>query len=96
VDDDAVEQSLRALRELQKLPVVEIDRERYLSGSDRWTMDSACELVARIEEQSDRILFRVQDELPGGESSHPNASRRVLFLWRNRDRVRGLAISGRP
>lgn len=96
VDDDAVERSLRALRALSKISVVEIDRERYLSGSETWTMESARELVTRIEEQRDRLFFRVEDELPGGESTHPNASRRVLFLWRNRDRMRGLAISARP
>ena len=96
VDDEAVERSLRTLRALSRIPVVEFDRERYLSGSDRWTTESARELVGRIEAQSDRLLFRVEDELPGGESTHPNASRRLLFLWRNRDRLRGPAISARP
>ncbi len=86
VDDEAVEQSLRMLRALQQIPAVELDREKYLSGSRLWTLESARELVENIETQNDRVLFRVEDELPGGESTHPSASRRLLFLWRNRDR----------
>lgn len=91
VDDASVEQSLRLLRALREVPVVEIDREKYLSGSGHWTLEAARELVETIEAQPDRLLFRVADELPGAESTHPNASRRVLFLWRNRDRFTGPA-----
>lgn len=86
VDDASVEQSLRLLRALQDVPVLDIDREKYLNGSGRWTLESARELAETIEGQPERLLFRVADELPGAESTHPNASRRVLFLWRNRDR----------
>ena len=86
VDDASVEESLRLLRALHEVPVVEIDREIYLSGSAQWTVESAQDLVERIERQPERLLFRVADELPGAESTHPNASRRVLFLWRNRAR----------
>ena len=86
VDDASVEESLRLLRALHEVPVVEIDRETYLSGSAHWTVESAQDLVERIERQPERLLFRVADELPGAESTHPNASRRVLFLWRNRER----------
>ena len=87
VDDESVEQSLKTLRALQQVPVVEIDRESYLGGSRLWTLESARDLVENIERQNDRLLFRVEDELPGGESTHPSASRRLLFLWRNRDRL---------
>ena len=87
VDDDAVEESLRALRALQKVPVVDVDRDAYLRGSQTWTMEAAQNLAERLEQQPDRVLFRVGDELAGAESTHPSASRRVLFLWRNRDRL---------
>jgi Zn-dependent protease with chaperone function len=86
VDDASVEQSLRLLRALRELPVVEIDRAKYLNGSGHWSLESARDLVETIEGQPERLLFRVADELPGAESTHPNASRRVLFLWRNRER----------
>ena len=46
-----------------------------------------------IENQPERLLFQLTEEIDDKQASHPNASRRILFLWRNREEY---ALRGEP
>jgi hypothetical protein len=42
-------------------------------------------LIAETERHPDRVLFSAEEEINDRGSTHPNSSRRLLYLWRNRD-----------
>jgi hypothetical protein len=42
-------------------------------------------LIAAIENHPDRVLVSLEEEVNDLGSTHPNSSRRLLYLWRNRD-----------
>jgi len=79
--DAALSETLERLNAILSLPVLPIDRSNYLNGSFLWTPDHASELVRRIRADPHRVLFRLADELDDRTSSHPSASRRILFLY---------------
>jgi Zn-dependent protease with chaperone function len=89
-DDDnaetraALEAQLNELRALRELPLIDLDRTQYVQGSGAWTFELAGNLMRALESQSDRVLIRTAEELDDRGSTHPNASRRMLFLWRSR------------
>lgn len=84
-DHEALDESIakmRALRSLAKVPVslpeVLNDPRQQLSG-----------LVDRIERHPDHVLFHTEGEVDDRGSTHPNPSRRILYLWRNRQAIEG-------
>ena len=84
----AVGEELVKLRLIGGLPAVAVDRARYLRGSREWSEADAARLVTTIREQSKRVLFRALEELDDRGSTHPSASRRLLFLWEQRESYR--------
>lgn len=67
---------MRAVRHVAKLPVdpVHVLRHPWLLG----------ELIELVEANPDHVLFHLSEELSDQGSTHPNVSRRLLYLWRNR------------
>lgn len=82
--DEFVEQQLAELRLLESIPLLTLDREPYLRGSAGWTPQMAERLANRIEAEPSHVLVRLGNELVDHDVTHPGASRRMLFLWRNR------------
>ena len=81
---EAIGEELARLKVVSELPLVPVDREPYLHGSAGWTMDNAARLTRTLEEHPHAVLFRQAEELTDEFTTHPNVSRRILFLWRNR------------
>lgn len=82
---DILREELKTLEFCAQLPLVIPDRQPWLGGSSRWTPAHAERLAGALETNPRAVLFRTADELPGGESTHPCPSRRLLFLWRGRE-----------
>ncbi|MGE3312083.1 MAG: M48 family metalloprotease [Limisphaerales bacterium] len=81
--DDSEESSGEAIEQLQavlSLPVLPIDRSELLQGSASWTPDLAARLASVIRSDPHRVLFRLAQEIDDTQSTHPSASRRLLFL----------------
>lgn len=83
--DDVAGEQIEQLRRLDELPLLSVDRESYLRGSAAWTPDGAARLASCIESEPGRVLVRLENELADLDVTHPGASRRILFLWRQRD-----------
>ena len=45
------------------------------------------DLVHLIEAHPDHVLFHLEAELDDRASTHPNTSRRILYLWRNQGAI---------
>jgi Zn-dependent protease with chaperone function len=84
VEESASEQ-ISELKQLEALPLISVPREPYLQGSGAWTHTAAARLIAAIENEPDRLLVRLTNEIVDHDVTHPGPSRRMLFLWRNRD-----------
>jgi Zn-dependent protease with chaperone function len=69
---------------LKQLPVLNWDPVRILQTNQSWTLSEAERLLTAIEAQPDRLLFPTVVEMDDRSSTHPNTSRRMLYLWRNR------------
>ncbi len=82
--EDWAGEQIEQLRKLDELPLLSLDREAYVRGSAAWTLDGAARLAERIEAEPMNLLVRLENELADHEVTHPGASRRILFLWRNR------------
>ncbi len=82
--EESLDETIAQLTLIQKIPALLIDPEQYLRGSDRWTLASAEQLLDQIQTQPDRLLVQLEEELDDRTATHPNTSRRMLFLWRNR------------
>ena len=83
-DDDALEATIsqmRALRGVAKIPIPIRDLLSRPGGVGLREMEA---LAGLVEGQPDRILFALEEELNDRGSTHPNSSRRLLYLWRNR------------
>jgi Zn-dependent protease with chaperone function len=78
--DAAVTETLERLQTVLSLPVLPVDRSKYLQGSALWTDELASNLVDHIRADPHRVLFRLADEVDDRASTHPSASRRILFL----------------
>ena len=50
--------------------------------------------VHAIENHPDHVLLHVEDELDDRHSTHPNVSRRLLYLWRNREAIQSASRHG--
>jgi Zn-dependent protease with chaperone function len=83
-DSEVLNEELKKLELLNKLPVIDLDRSAYLQGSNRWSTLGAERLANAITTHPDKLLVRSLTEIDDRASTHPNASRRILFLWRNR------------
>jgi Zn-dependent protease with chaperone function len=78
--DAAITETVKQLQTILSLPILPIDRNKYLQGSALWTDALASNLVQHIRADPHRVLFRLVDEVNDRASTHPSASRRILFL----------------
>ncbi|MFM9058370.1 MAG: M48 family metalloprotease [Planctomycetaceae bacterium] len=80
VDEDSLRGSVASGRACRAVARVTVRPQDVLAGK---TTLASC--VAAIEAEPTRVLFHLPDEIDDSDSSHPNCSRRLLFLWRSRD-----------
>ena len=83
-EDDSIREQLDELRALSELSAIPL-AEEYLSGSANWSLASAERLAKEIEQNPSVVLVPLAHEIDDRNVTHPNASRRILFLWRHRD-----------
>jgi Zn-dependent protease with chaperone function len=79
VDEGAVAEAVAVGAAVRSVARVSVRPEDVLAG--RATI-AAC--VAAIESEPTRLLVQLPDEIDDRAASHPNWSRRLLFLWRSR------------
>lgn len=79
-----VDEQIKQLNLVKELPLLPVDRLGYLQGSAGWTPQNAELLAAAIENDPRRVLFQLDHEVDDRSVTHPNVSRRILYLWRNR------------
>lgn len=72
------------LKELQDRSVIPLDRMALLREAPPWTLETVQHVAQTIEQSSDQLLVRLEDECHDQHSTHPSTSRRILYLWRNR------------
>ncbi|MCI0540917.1 MAG: M48 family metalloprotease [Verrucomicrobiales bacterium] len=84
-EEEWAKEQTERIRLLNQVPLLALDRAPYLQGSALWSLDSAEALAVALEQGPDRVLARLPDEIDDRTLSHPCASRRLLFLWRNRE-----------
>ncbi|MBI2949629.1 MAG: hypothetical protein HYY23_18495, partial [Verrucomicrobia bacterium] len=82
--EEGADELAEDLRRLLALPLVPLNRGPYERGSAAWSIDRAEQLAREIENHPQCLLFHLPVEVEDREASHPNASRRILYLWRNR------------
>lgn len=79
-----VEAHLKQSARLKQFPLISWNPALHLQGSQRWGLKEAEGLLKAIESQPDRLLFPSLVEVDDRDFTHPNTSRRLLYLWRNR------------
>lgn len=82
--EEFIDEQIKQLTLVKGLPLLPVDRLPYLLGSTGWTIEAAERLVSEIERNSRSVLFQLEHELDDRGVTHPNVSRRLLYLWRNR------------
>jgi len=82
--EESASEQISELKQLETLPLLSVPREAYLQGSAAWTPEAAARLITAIENEPDRVLVRLSNEIVDHDVTHPGPSRRMLFLWRNR------------
>lgn len=85
VAEEAELEKMEELGTLGQLSLLPLDRAHYIQGSEAWTFESAEHLATAIENDPERLLVRLPEEIDDQQATHPCASRRILFLWRNRN-----------
>ncbi|MGV3659129.1 MAG: M48 family metalloprotease [Prosthecobacter sp.] len=82
-DEDALEESIARMRAVRSIAKVPASLPEVLNDP----RGLVPELVQRIENHPDHVLFHLQEELDDRDSTHPNTSRRILYLWRNQREI---------
>ena len=84
IDERAVATAVAAGAAVRSVARVSVPAQDVLAG--RATV-AAC--MAAIEDEPRRVLVHLPDEIDDRHDSHPNWSRRLLFLWRSQGVGRG-------
>lgn len=84
VDEGAIAETVAAGAAVRSVARVSVRPQDVLDGR---APVSAC--VEAIEAEPTRVLVHLPDEIDDRGESHPNWSRRVLFLWRSRSETAG-------
>lgn len=82
--DEWIDEQLQELELLERLPLLSVDRGLFLQGSRAWSLETAESLATVAASNPAKLLVRLPAELDDRSSTHPSATRRLLFLWRNR------------
>lgn len=82
-DHEALQEQVTELRTVQRVAKVPVELPEVLHDPRRLLEPT----VHAIESHPDRVLVRLAEEISDLGSTHPNTSRRLLYLWRNRDAI---------
>jgi Peptidase family M48 len=83
-DEDALLETIRGMRAVRTVAKVPVSVRDIVSRPGGARLEDLGELMAETERHPDRVLFNTVEEIDDRGSTHPNSSRRLLFLWRNR------------
>jgi len=86
-DEGELEAEMLKVKRLQKLP--RLDWEQLLDEPGRIELDDDQieELVEMLESYPEYVLFRLPEEVGGGDGVHPPIRNRILYLWKNRREI---------
>ncbi len=82
-DQDALKESIVKIRVARSLAKVPASLPEVIKDPRRLLPD----LVRSIEDHPDHVLFHLEAEVDDRGATHPNTSRRILYLWRNREAI---------
>lgn len=85
VDEGALRDAVAGGRAVRRVARVSVGPGDVLQGRA-----TVADCVAAIETEPTRVLVHLPDEIDDRSETHPNCSRRLLFLWRSR----GEPVSG--
>lgn len=81
-DQDALKETLAQMEAVSRIAKVPVSLPNVINDT-RLLPD----LVHLIEAHPDHVLFHLEAELNDRSSTHPNTSRRILYLWRNQQAI---------
>jgi len=81
-DHDALEETIAKMHAVRRIAKVPVSLPDVLQNP-RLLAD----LMQRVESHPDHVLFHLEAELDDRDSTHPNTSRRLLYLWRNQEAI---------
>ncbi|MBL9116865.1 MAG: M48 family metalloprotease [Verrucomicrobiaceae bacterium] len=84
--EEGLNDTIKVLQMQAALPAIPLDWSVVPTSSLQWSERLAENLIQSIEAMPDHVLIRTAHEVDDSGSTHPNVSRRVLYLWRNRHR----------
>jgi Zn-dependent protease with chaperone function len=79
IDEESLRESIVRGRVIRGLSRVSVRPQDVVAGTA--TLE---ECVSAIENEPNRLLVHLADEIEDRDDTHPNCSRRLLFLWRSR------------
>ncbi len=85
-DHDALKETLVEMEAVTRIAKVPVSLPDVLNDT-RLLPD----LIQLIEAHPDHVLFHLEAELNDRNSTHPNTSRRILYLWRNQQAIAAAA-----
>jgi Zn-dependent protease with chaperone function len=83
--NESEKELVERLSKLDKLPLLPFDRAAYLQEGGDWKIQEAEQLMSLIQKHPDCVVARLENEVDDCLATHPGLSRRLLYLWRNRD-----------
>ncbi len=86
-DETEIEEAAKQIRRLQTIP--RLNWESLLDHSGQIDLNERRieQLVNLIEENPDKVLFRLPDEAGDTDGVHPSLRLRILYLWKNRQEI---------
>lgn len=84
-DDGALDDSIARMHAVARLRQIPVPVRQLLAQRGGFAKADVAALVEALESLPDRVLFRLPEEIDDSGSTHPNASRRILYLWRHRE-----------
>lgn len=82
-DEDSLRESIEVIKKVRQVAKVPFSILDAVKEPGRWM--EPC--IKAIEGHPDRVLMHLEDEVDDRASTHPNVSRRLLYLWKNRDAI---------
>ena len=86
-DEDALLESIHTMRAVRGVAQVPVSLAALLSQPGGPDLSAIATLMAALVAHPDCILVSAAEEIDDRGSTHPNSSRRLLYLWRNREEL---------
>jgi len=91
VDEDELRNSIQKMRAIQQIAKVPVSIKDLLAIPGGPSLAQLGELMSSLENNPNYVLAHLENEIGDWDSSHPNTTRRLLYLWRNRDAYQPVA-----